>query len=349
MSLRERLFVDVRNGSKITYSESDLRKIDRTYEIELLDRSKKKILSPFKKEPQRSFVSQLRDYAFEEILDKHIYTFKHILVIPNPYGITRQVAMILFNSSKETKVRYRVCGKKGEDFVAETEYTTRHRILVMGLYLNTSNHVDLEMIDRDGKVIKRRHIRIYVPEGRILERDIVRESKKEDDFHLMTVFNGEKFNPSVFDSNGDVRYSIQLKTNRVGMIPLKNGNFLFADRTANCVNKFGKRQPCRYHEMDYLGRVYRTFIIDRPVGMVAEQTDNSLFILSASDVDFVEDMVFEIDMNSGDIVKSVDLRDICGDKYRTYKNWTKITSIEYRNGILILVLRRESPASSRSP
>lgn len=184
MSLREKLFVEVRKGTKVTLSESDLNKMDRMYERELAEIGNRKVMTPYRKEPQRSFLAQLRDYAFEKILDRHLYTFSHLLVIPNPYGLAKQTALLLFNSSKEYKVRYRVIGDHGNDFVGESQYATRHRIGILGLYLERSNRVDLCLIDREGQIVKHREIRIYVSEVQENQKDLIlnMQGKGEKDF-----------------------------------------------------------------------------------------------------------------------------------------------------------------------
>lgn len=341
MSLWNQLFVEVKRGTKVTYSESDLNKLDRMYEREVSQNTERRVLSPFRKEPQRAFLAQVRDYAFEQILDRHLYTFKHLLVIPNPYGIAKQTALLLFNSSKEYKVRYRVLGDDGADFEAETEYTKRHRVMIMGLYLKRSNKIELSLIDKEGNVIKHRLIRIYVADALINQRNIVTKVEKESevDFPMMVV-NGVAFNPMVIDRNGDIRYALQLKTNKMGMIPLQNTHFLFADRTANCVNRLGQIQPCRYHEMDYLGRVYRTFILKDPISHVIAQHDSSLYLVTASDQEHINDCIIELNMECGEIVKRLDLAEILGNKYRTCEDWTMLSSMEYRDGCLLLALKR---------
>ena len=43
MGLFQKYFVDVRHGTKITYSESDLRKLDRNYEREVLPQETKRV------------------------------------------------------------------------------------------------------------------------------------------------------------------------------------------------------------------------------------------------------------------------------------------------------------------
>ena len=252
MNLREKLFVEVRKGTKVTLSESDLNKMDRMYERELAQYDNRKVMTPYRKEPKRAFLAQLRDYAFERILDRHLYTFSHVLVIPNPYGVAKQTALILFNSSKEYKVRYRVFGDNGNDFVGESSYTTRHRVAILGLYFERSNTVDLSLIDREGKVVKHRVIRIFVSEVPENQKDLVMEVEGDKSAAMpLLAVNGAAFSPLVFDADGAIRYSMQLRTYKMGMIPMPNGHVLLADRTANIVNSMGKIQPCRYHEMDY--------------------------------------------------------------------------------------------------
>lgn len=280
MGIFQSLFVDVKRGSKTTYSESDLQKLDRNYKKDVIAEDSKRIISNFRKVPQQVYLTQLRDYSFERILDDHLYTFQHILVVPNPYDLVKQSAMLLFNSSKETKIRYRVLGDTPEaDFTAETEYTKRHRVPVIGLYLKRSNKVVLEMIDKSGTVIKRRMIRIYVSESAREENLVIKENinKEMSQFPFMLV-NGVVFDPIVVDCNGAVRYTVQLRSGRIGMVPLENGHFLYEDRTLNRMGSDGAFTPCRYHEMDYMGRVYRTFLLERQVKNVVAVTKESVYL-----------------------------------------------------------------------
>ena len=185
MGLFSKYFVDVKRGTKITYSESDLRKLDRNYEKEVIPDRERKVMSAIRRVPQYAYLTQTRDYAFEQILDKHMYTFSHILVVPNPYNIVKQSALLLFNSSKETKIRYRVLGDTEDaDFTGETDYTKRHRVPIMGLYLERSNKVLLEMIDKEEKVIKRRMLRIYVSETPVKLQNVVKKVENRKKSHI---------------------------------------------------------------------------------------------------------------------------------------------------------------------
>lgn len=303
MGIFQSLFVDVKRGSKITYSEGDLQKLDRNYKKDVITEDSTRIISNFRKVPQQVYLTQLRDYTFERILDDHLYTFQHILVIPNPYDLVKQSAMLLFNSSKETKIRYRVLGDTPEaDFTAETGYTKRHRVPVIGLYLNRSSKVMLEMIDKNGAVIKRRMIRIYVSDSEREEQLVIKENinKKMSQFPFMLI-NGVMFDPIVVDCNGAVRYTLQLHSGRIGMVPLSNGHFLYEDRTLNRMDAKGDFASCRYHEMDYLGRVYRTFLLERQVKKVVAVAQDSAYLQLTGEEGKESFTYAELDFISGEI------------------------------------------------
>ncbi|MCD7824447.1 MAG: aryl-sulfate sulfotransferase [Clostridiaceae bacterium] len=342
MGFLKNYFVEVKNGTKVTYSEGDLRKLDRTYENEVLYSRESRVKTPIRKISHRAYISQVRDYAFEKILDKHIYTFQHLLVVPNPYGLVKQSALILFNSSQETKVRYRVYGDTPDaDFTGETEYNTRHRVPVMGLYFGRSNKVLLEMLDRDEMVIRRREIRIYVSEMPVRIENVISsaESKKMPYFSFIMV-NGLTFNPFAFDCNMAIRYSIQLRTSKIGMIPLNGGHFLYEDSTVSQMDSKGRAVSCCYHEMDYMGRVYRTFLLDFPIKEIVAQQGDSLFIVTSSDGEHAADSIAELDRNSGKVKKRCNISSLFGNKYKNKTNWADITALSCQGDSLLVTLKR---------
>lgn len=329
MNFMKKHFVEVKRGTKITYSESDLRKLDRTYERDIIDNSNRRILSTARKVPWQAHLSQVRDYAYEQILDRHMYTFQHILVVPNPYDIVKQSALLLFNSSKTTKIRYRVIGDTPEaDFCGETEYTKRHRVPILGLYFKRSNKVELEMIDEEGEVIKRRQLRIYVSEMPKNLENVVGENicQAEKSSPFLAV-NGLAFNPLVVDVNGDIRYSVQLRSSIVGMLPLGEGRFLYEDSTANYIDKRGVIKACRYHVMDYMGRVYHSYLMEVVLNRVIAKCGNSIFFSSHSDEKHVSDILIEMDSRTGEILDIIDMKELVGEKYRDKENWFKLTSL----------------------
>ena len=334
--------IDIKNATKTTYSDEDLRKLDLNYRNEFQIDREKRIYTPFRKEMPRAWQSQIRDMAFEKILDDRIFSFRHLLVIPNPYGASVQTAMLLFNTPKEYRVRYRILGKsEGTDFVGETCMTTRHRVPVLGLYKGYTNRLILELIDGDGEVYQRRDLRIYTRDIPLGQQNIVTKVEHSDAscFPFILV-NGLRFKPVVFDQNGEVRYSLQIKTDQTGMIPLENGRFLYVDATVNRVGSNRQKRACQYHEMDYMGRVYQTYLLDYPIGRYAAQKEDSLFLLTSSAEGYADDCIIELDRSSGEIRKKCMLEALIGDKYKTNGNWIVASGMQYVQGQLILTMRR---------
>lgn len=337
----KKLFVEVKNGGKMTYSVSDLNKLDRMYETEVFERKEKRVMSPFKKEMQKSFQAQVRDYAFEKILDRHLYTFKYLLVIPNPYGLAKQTALILFNSSKECKVVYRVIGDTPDcDFTGETEYTTRHRVPILGLYGGRNNKIDLSLVDKNGETIKHRVIQIYVSPIQENIRNMVSETDTKMSQFGFILLNTAIGSPVAIDRHGEVRYALQIRTGKLGMIPLANGHFLLVDKTANRIDRYNKVTPCRYHEMDYMGRIYKTYLLEFKIGRAIAQHGDSFFFVTESDDTHKSDRIAELNLKTGELVKYCDIHQLVGEKYRRYDSWVDTSCIEYDNGSLIVSAKR---------
>ncbi len=334
--------IDIKNATKVTYSEDDLKKLDMNYQKEFTVQRDCCIYTPFRKEIPRAWLTQMRDKAFEKILDDRLFTFKHLLVVPNPYGVSVQTALLLFNTTEECKVRYRIFGKvEGTDFCGETEITKRHRVPIIGLYKGYTNKLKLELVNADGEVIKRRDLTIYARDIPLNVQNIVTKVEHKDLSRFPFVMvNGICFNPIALDQNGEVRYSLQLKTNRLGMIPLQDGHFLYADISASRAGGDGLPASCQYHEMDYIGRIYRTYLLEYPIEKVLAQEGDSLFLLTASDKKYQGDCIVEVDRNSGEIKKRCDLSEVLGDRYKDRKMWAPVTAMSAQNGKLLITIKR---------
>lgn len=333
--------IDVKNATKTTYSEEDLNKLVMNFRNEFQSDQENRIYTPFRKEIPQSWMTRMRDMAFEKILDDHLFTFKHLLEIPNPYGVSVQSALLLFNTSKEYRVRYRVLGKTEDcDFVGETPMTTRHRVPIFGLYKGYTNKLILELLDEQGQVQQRRDLRIYTRDIPLNLQNIVTKVEKNEPFGFdFVMVNGLRFKPLVYDHNGEVRYSMQLRTGKFGMVPLENGHFLYEDTTARRVSG-GLPFSCQYHEIDYLGRIYQSYLVDFPISTVLTQKEDSLFLVTASGDKYKNDRIIEVDRHSGKILSSCDMVDILGEKYRNRKAWVTITGLCFVGDTLLITLRR---------
>lgn len=329
--------VEIKNGTKVTLSEMNLKKLEKTYETDLFDRKDKRIFTTFRKESHKCFQTQVRDFAFERILDHHLYTFKHILVIPDPYGMAPQTALILFNSSAPAKVRYLVHGESGmDDFSGESILTKRHRVPVFGLYQGKNNNIDLWLLDEHDNIIKHREIKIFVPNVTLSFEEKVNADNTEAEYFPLLLLNGANHRPVVIDGKGRLRYWLRLDDTNIGIKPLSSGRFLVVDSMANRVDETGSIIPGRYHEMDYMGRVYRSFLVEYNIGDAIASFGDSLFFVLDSDENHANDRIAELDMNSGDIVSECDLHDLFGDRHYSDGNWTGVCYMEYSDGMLLV-------------
>jgi hypothetical protein len=201
--------------------------------------------------------------------------------------------------------------------------------------------LELELFDASGTLIKRRDLRIYARDIPLSQQNIVTkvEHSQDSQFPFILV-NGIRFKPLVFDQNGEVRYSLQIRTNRMGMLSLGNGKFLYADTTVNRAGRGKAPMACQYHEMDYMGRVYRTYLLDYPVGNLVAQKGDSLFLLTSSEEKYLCDCIVELDRNTGQIVKRCPLAGVLGEKYQNRRNWAVVSGLELVEGQMLITMRR---------
>ncbi|MCR5202839.1 MAG: aryl-sulfate sulfotransferase [Lachnospiraceae bacterium] len=334
--------VEIKNPTKVTYSEEDLKKVDVAFYREFSVSKGEQIHSPIKKEIPFALLSQIRDRGFEDILDKQLYTFKHLLVIPNPYGASKQTALLLFNTSKPCKVRYTVHGKKGEDvaFSGETEFSKRHRVPIFGLYVATTNKITLELINEAGEVDKRRPLTIYVSDPPLEVLNQCKKPSNPDTSNMpLTMFSGFGFSPVVYDKNMDIRYTMDIKISRNGIVMLDNGHFLFGQGEFTRVSEDGRFYQCMYHECDFLGRIYKSYIIDYPMGdnMVCDK--ERVYFVTKSEKTGLNSDIATLNLLTGKVENKKSMEDIFGKDFVNDKEAT-VTGVEEVEDSIILTYKK---------
>lgn len=83
--------------------------------------------------------------------------------------------------------------------------------------------------------------------------------------------------------------------------------------------------------MDYLGRAYRQYFVEQGVHHdVSEKTpDGNLLMITNSNQNYVEDVVMELDRETGKVIKKLDLKDVLGDYFRNQTDWVHTNTISY--------------------
>ncbi len=238
-------------------------------------------------------------------------------VIVNPYEISPLTALIIFKT--ETSVSPKVT-IEGDDELSTYEYTfdegTEHYLPIYGLYP-----------DRDNTVV--------VEYGDVSKEFTIATKALPDDFILPTSVDADKdelsndlyfFTPSsggytcAYDVNGDVRWYLTINSiwevNR-----LDNGHLMLS--TERLVNS--PYYMTGLYEMDMLGKIYKEYSL--PGGYhhdYYEMPNGNLLVASddfTSGEGTVEDYIVELDRETGEVVKTFDLKDILNMEDGKSENW----------------------------
>jgi len=304
---------------------------EKQFQEQVQRKNKIAIQGNIKRLNQKVMCSHARDYAFEQILGKKSYTFKYPYVAVDPYGLAPLTALLLFYTEEKSKVRFTVNGKNGAAAVSqETLLSQNHRVPIYGLYEGIVNKVKLELLNASGEVIQSREIKLFIKKLPVKMQSMLQEKnfQKESAFPLIFITGGAT-PPFVFDQNCDIRYYLKLKTSSYGVFPLKNGRFLWGEAKIG-VPTFANAHTCQIHEMDYMGRIHRTLLIEKGIHHFALELPNGNIVGISNTMDgCTEDCLIEIDRKTGKIIQTIDMRIFFGSKYRDMEDWVHPNSLKY--------------------
>ena len=250
------------------------------------------------------------------------YTIDNPNVILNPYGNSPLTALILFETNEEVSPTVTVVGKdENTTFTHTFNASQEHLLSIYGLYADYNNEVIIE----------------YEVDGETISKTInIQTEKLPDDFILPTRVEADKenldnqlyfFTPSssgytcAYDVNGDVRWYLTnyalWKIDR-----LENGHLLVS--TERLVN------PPYYmtglYEMDLLGKIYVEYSLPGGYHHDYYEMENGNLLIASDDFNnskgTVEDYIVELDRETGEIVKTFDLKNVLNMSDGKSENWT---------------------------
>lgn len=277
-----------------------------------------------------ALMSRAIDNAIEYELHRGVYNEKNILVIKNPFGLAPLTALALFETTKKCRVRVTVEGDCPMEFESKEAYF--HRIPILGMYAGRENYVRLELVE-NGICLEAIRFSIQTPKlSRYLKNMIgVGDKKKESALPFVFIYGGDTKYPYVFDEKGEIRYYLKKKPKAYGLFPMSKGRFLFLQKDV-CQPSYSNPHSMLAYEMDFFGRVYREYFIDKGLHHDAAEMEpgGNIISLSSSFEESVEDAVVEIDRLSGKIVKQLNIADVL--KYHPYldsHDWAHINTVSY--------------------
>lgn len=266
-------------------------------------------------ETKKSLISLQNEY--EKDFSTSNYTIENPNVILDPYKSSPLTALILFETNDNVAPKVTVKGKDKNTTLTHTfNKSKKHYLSIYGLYANYNNEVIIEY-----KNIKKT-INIQtskLPDDFILPTSVKADKNKLDnDFYFFTP--SSKGYSCAYDVNGDVRWYL---TNYAlwDNSKISNGHILVS--TERLVNS--PYYMTGLYEIDMLGKIYKEYSLPGGYHHDYYEMPNGNLLIASNDFNneagTVEDYIVEVDYNTGNIVKSFDLKDILNMNDGQSENW----------------------------
>ena len=247
------------------------------------------------------------------------YTIDNPNIIVNPYEISPLTALVIFETDEEVSPTVTVVGEDEHSTFTHTfDANTVHYLPIYGLYADASNEVIISYGDVEKKVAIKTEA---LPDDFIMPTRVeAQKSKLDNELYF--------FSPSssgytcAYDVNGDVRWYLTINAlwdiNR-----LDNGHLMVS--TERLVNS--PYYMSGLYEMDLLGKIYTEFSLEGGYHHDYFELPSGNLLVASNDFNnddgTVEDVIVELDRNTGKIVKTWDLKDILNMEDGKSENWTQ--------------------------
>ncbi len=225
-------------------------------------------------------------------------------IIVNPYEISPLTALILFETRDLTAPTVTIVGEdESTTFTKTFTPNKKHVLPIYGLYPDRNNEVIITLNGEDYTF----HIQTDpLPEDFALPTDVT-ANKEELDQELYFVTPSSQGYTAAYDINGDVRW--YLTENMIWDVQrLRNGNIMLSSN--RLIN------PPYYTtglvEMDLTGKIYYEYVLPGGYHHDVYELENGNLLVASNDFDSgtVEDYIVEIERDTGNIVKRIDLKEI---------------------------------------
>ena len=267
-----------------------------------------------------SYVSSIveKQKGVEENFESEGYTFDSPNVILNPYGNSPLTALVIFETDDAEEISVTI---KGKDELSTYTHTFDegkvHYVPIYALYAGRENEVVISNGDKENTLkIKTDEL----PDDFVLPTKVTKdESKLNNDLYFFSP--SSKGYMCAYDVNGDVRWYLDesaiWEVNR-----LKNGHLLLS--TERLVNT--PYYSTGLYEMDMIGKVYKEYSLPGGYHHDYFEMEDGNILVASDDFDnedgTVEDYVVELDRETGNIVKTFDLKDVLNMEDGKSENWT---------------------------
>lgn len=274
----------------------------------------------------------------------------------NPSGYAPLSALIELQTTSAVSVELVVVGRNGSASTITQRFDdqgTDFELEVLGLYADHNNELEIRLLDTNNTVLETEIV--MIPTAPLIS-DLpqitinVPSTATAPEFNFTNYFGfTSNFRPQrafMFDQFGDIRWYLDFSSHPTlsnlfydnGMTRLQNGNLLFGDAGTRSI-----------YEIDLLGRIqdswslqgndFHHHVIEKPDG-------NLLVTITDPTKATVEDVIIEIDRNSGQFTTIWDLNNSLDNTRRGWPtnladlniDWFHANGLEYStqdNGIIV--------------
>ena len=245
------------------------------------------------------------------------YTIDDPNIIVNPYDISPLTALVIFETDDAVAPTVTIQGKDElSTFTHTFEKAKTHYLPIYGLYAGEENKVTISYGDTEKTITIETEA---LPDDFVLPESVTAEKDKlTNDLYFFTPSsNGYT---CAYDVNGDVRWYLTI--NAIWEINrLENGHLMVS--TERLINS--PYYMTGLYEMDLLGKIYNEYSLEGGYHHDYFEMENGNLLVASDDFNSedgtVEDYVVEIDRETGDIVKTFDLKNILNMEDGKSENW----------------------------
>lgn len=277
------------------------------------------------------------DSYFEHLLDEETYSFDKPLIEVDPYNTAPLSAVMIFNTKEDMTFSYTIEGQNGAaPYTRESHsFTKRHRIPIVGLYDGRVSKVNVTLTNVNGKNKLEKSFDIKTSTVDEVLKNVLTPDKdqklniKDDEFFLIT--GGFGGTTCGFDNCCNLRFALSKAPHPYGVNPINDGRFIYVEKEMRRPN-YGNAHSVITYEMDYSGRAYKTYKLAKGTHhwiSSESNTGNILFDTSSYDDAHLENMISEVDYNTGEILRNFSMNDFFDDTYVNMHDWAHINSFQY--------------------
>ena len=256
------------------------------------------------------------------------------LAILNPFGTGSNGLLLYFETDEDAQLSYLIETEGCDDWEATATggFTQVHEVQIIGLVPGETNHLTLTLTDESGEVCEQAEFDLTMPETysdyttQLDYTDGESTVELADGLYTLTRMNGYLGYGFFFDSGGTMRYEMVTEGYGLDRVVEYDGDIIV------CISN------SKMARIDGLGRVVSVYDLSGYIlhHDINEGQDGQILVAAqhAESADgYVEDLVLELDPETGEFYELVDFSEFMSDYVQNYTHVITLSDPEaYMNG-----------------